>query len=200
MNRFKKHLIAVPLVLVVISTVAAQTLRYPKYTYYGEILSVDEFLKLVENGPSLNCTPPSNIEYGVNEASIDYICFNTQKEVDAYIDEVLDAKPEQSAQENPASRPVGSNKLLMSLSNHWALYANSPFIAPHLGDVHNGTSCQSTSSGVWSAWKDGSPNNLTLYRYTNCTGNPAFTYSSSLYACVFAWPIGCGGSQGASVP
>lgn len=192
--------------LVVLTGVAAQIAQYPTYHYYGQILSVDEFLKLVEEGTPLGCTPlPSVGTYlGTPGAALDIICFNTDEELTSYIAEVLDPQWEQIIQESPTPQSLflddaqTSNKALLS-SNHWALYANSYYTAPHLGNVHNGSGCYATS-GVWSAWRDGSPNNLSLFRFNNCISNPYYTFSAPVASCGLAWPLYCGGSQGASVP
>ena len=81
MKRFKRPVIIASLVLIIIAIIAAQIVRYPTYEYYGKLLSVDEFVKLVENETPLNCTPRSDAAI-----AIDFVCFNTVKEVDAYLD------------------------------------------------------------------------------------------------------------------
>jgi hypothetical protein len=186
------------------AAVIAQDIRYPTYEYYGQVLSADEFLKLVEAETPLHCTElPSVGRYLADlSAPVDFICFNTREELDTYIDRVIAPAWEQIARENPPPpSPQSHAEASALLHNHWALYANSVYTPPHLGDVHNGTTCQSTSSGVWSAWRDGSPNTLTLWRNTNCTGFPSFdVVGAPLPSCVWGWPLGCGGSQGASVP
>jgi hypothetical protein len=107
MHRLKQKSIIVLLVLfALIATtmaVVAQAIRYPTYEYYGQVLSADEFLKLVEAETPLHCTElPSVGRYLADlSAPVDFICFNTQDELDTYIDAVIDPAWEQIAQENP---------------------------------------------------------------------------------------------------
>ncbi len=83
--------------LVVLALVAtlvptfAQTFRYPTWEYYGQILDVDAFLARVDEGLFTACTPKPSLERHLDERSpnIDYICFDTQAEVDAHIAAVI---------------------------------------------------------------------------------------------------------------
>jgi hypothetical protein len=84
------------------------------------------------------------------------------------------------------------------LSNHWALYNRSGYVS-WLADLHNGTSCWGSAAGIWSIWKDGSPNNITLYPNSNCTGSPSFSYNTSRWT-FLVWPAECGGCKSGSVP
>lgn len=197
------------LMIVVVFGAFAQAFRYPTYHYYGRILNADEFLQLIEEGTPLGCTPlPSVGTYlGDPTSSLDIICFHTDEELTSYIENVLDPQWEQIARENPIEGPERSVELEASekplsyySANHWALYGGSYYTSPYLGDVHNGSGCRATSSGVWSAWRDGSPNNLSLYGNSTCSSNPYYTVSTALGSCGIQWPLYCGGSTSVSVP
>ncbi len=189
-----------------LTSVIAQTLHYPTYHYYGRTLSVDEFLDLVRQEVPLHCTPlPSAAMYlGDFSKQTDIICFNTQEEVTSYLHDVLNPQWDKIMQENPVTYPasaegttLGSQKLLQT--DHWALYGSPYYLPPHLADIGNGTNCYA-NSGVWSLWRDGVPHDITLWGPNNCTRTPSFTFSAPVFSCGIAWPIYCGGSQGASVP
>jgi|GEM_PF-3275689 len=86
-------LILVTLILSTVVTVIAQRFRYPTFSYYGQMLSADEYLNLIETGISLSCTQFPSIEsylFGDRSAVVtDFACFNTLDEVYAYNDKVI---------------------------------------------------------------------------------------------------------------
>ena len=109
MNQLKQKNIIISAILTIfvvfsgLAIVIAQNIQYPTYEYYGEILSADEFLKLVENDVPLNCVQLPSVEsYLSDRALINYACFNTLEEVDVYYNEVLALEWEQIAKTNPA--------------------------------------------------------------------------------------------------
>lgn len=208
--RLKRKHVIILLVLVVsaavtaLTTVASQLIRYPTFQYYGQVLSAEEYMKLIESPRdySIGCTPLPSVGFYVGDPTVpvDYICFNSEEEVSAYIDEVLAPQWEQISQEHTAPQPVQPPEVESNglLANHWALYANSFYVHPHLGDVSNST-CYNTSSGVWSAWRDGSPDKLWLFRTSGCNDD-YFTYTTEpVPSCVWPQPLGCGGSLAAKV-
>ena len=86
-------------VVVAVSAQVAQ--RFPTYEYYGRVLSMDEFLKLVETGQELHCVQLPSVEvYLDDRATSDYACFNTEAERDAHAKR-LDAEWERITQEYP---------------------------------------------------------------------------------------------------
>jgi hypothetical protein len=201
---FRRKVSIVLLVLVVLAAavvaVVAQDIRTPTYDYYGQVLSIDEFLKLVEAGTELHCVQlPSASVYLDDRAVSDYACFNTEEERDFYGD-TLDAEWERIARENPAPQFPGPQNSGASaiLSNHWALFANSGYNG-WLADLHSPTSCWGSGTDIWSIWKDGSPPDITLYPNTNCTGSPSFAYNTQRWS-FLPWPAECGGCNSGKVP
>lgn len=189
--------------LVLVATVAivvAQDVQAPTYDYYGQILSTDEFLKLVEGGTEVHCVQlPSVAVYIDDRAVSDYACFNTEVERDNYGD-TLKTKWDRIAHEDlplqfPWSQDKGTNGIL---SNHWALFANTGY-SGWLADLHSPTACWGSGTDIWSIWKDGSVPNITLYPNTNCTGSPSFTYNTQRWS-FLTWPLECGGCNSGKVP
>ncbi|MEO8607123.1 MAG: hypothetical protein ABI690_04545 [Chloroflexota bacterium] len=80
MKRFKRSFIVVGLVLIMTMIAATLVISHPTYSYYDDVLSKDQFLKLVDVGTPLHCAPLTNA--GI---SLDMICFNTQQETEAYL-------------------------------------------------------------------------------------------------------------------
>lgn len=204
-RRSKKIGIALILgLLIVIFAIApsiAQTVRYPTYEYYGRVLSVDEFLELVDQNVPLACIQVPSVEAYRSQVTYDYACFHTQDEVDSYFRDFAQAEWERITQEDASSDQTAPKEALSAANRqtaHWALYANTGY-SGWLADVANGTTCRATST-MWSMYKDGSPNNLTVFPYNNCTGTPSFTLTVQQWACLWPWPLSCGNTTGAHVP
>lgn len=91
------------LFLAAMVAIGAQAIQLPTYQYYGQVLNVDEFLKLVEAEIPLRCTEiPTVGRYLADPAApFNFVCFNTREELDAYIADVIAPEWERIAQENP---------------------------------------------------------------------------------------------------
>jgi len=197
----RKTLTVLLVFFILVATMAAvigQDIRYPTFEYYGQILSADEYLELVEQEVIAACVQIPSLEAHLSDkADIDFICFNTAEEADTYSNEVVPREWERFEREYPTPQTSQLNIVTMS-SNHWALYAHTGY-GGWIGNVYNSTSCTATS-GVWSLWKAGSPNSISLYGDSSCTRQPHLTFSSSQFSCIWPWPLGCGGTTGARVP
>lgn len=104
MRRFnQKKLIMMFLAFALASTlvaITAQSIRYPTYEYYGQVLSADEFLELVNKDVPLHCVQiPSLESYLSDRAPVDFMCFNTPNEADIYSNEIVPEEWERISQD-----------------------------------------------------------------------------------------------------
>lgn len=184
----------------IVVAVVAQDVQSPTYDYYGQVLSMDDFLKLVEGGTEVHCVQlPSMTVYLNDRAVSNYACFNTEVERDAY-GYTLDAEWERIARDYSAPQFSGSqdNGTNAMLSNHWALFANTGY-SGWVVDLHSTTSCWTSGTDIWSIWKDGSVPDITLYPNAGCSGSPSFAYNTQRWS-FLSWPAECGGCNGGKVP
>lgn len=103
MHHFKRARLLILMLVIILTTVAANFMRYPTYQYYGRILTMEEFLELVEAEVPLHCTQLPRVEaYLSDRVPIDFACFHTLEERDAHNENVLDKEWERIARENSA--------------------------------------------------------------------------------------------------
>lgn len=94
--------VGIVIVIMTVTVVIAQELHYPTYEYYGETLSAEAFLALVETEVPLHCAQILTLEsYLSDRAPVDFICFNTLDEVADYRREVTAPAQAQFSQEHP---------------------------------------------------------------------------------------------------
>ncbi len=136
-RKHKKKLLLLFIILLVAVAVIGQEAYLPTYEYYGQILSMDEFLALYNEldarGEYLICTVKPTVEAYLTRMNYDYICFRTASEADEYDKASRQAWARLEAlfpdYEFPAP-PEGYNQPESSMtlsSNHWALFAHSGY-------------------------------------------------------------------------
>ncbi len=210
---FRKHKKKLLLLFILLMTAIAaigQEMRQPVIEYYGQMLSPAEFMVIFNErearGEYLYCSQVPNVEDYLAQTMNRMICFNTERELAAYREiarremaRIEALFPDYEFPAPPEGYDSGQPESSMTLSaNHWALFAHS-FYNGWLKNVHNNTSCASTTSGIWSIWKDGIPNTpLKLFGNTNCIGTSVEIYNNTGFC--WSWPFGCGGTRGARVP
>ncbi len=191
------------LVAVALSTVAAYAqggsfpLNFPRYMYYGKELPPAEILRRYNAGEALHCVQQITEQTLQNDAADLFMCFNTYEEamrnsaenkpMVRYYDQVRQQRTQDQPQPQRGRVPE---------TNHWALYANS-FYNNWMFDLHNDQS-NSNHTGVWSIWRDGSPNDITIWDQPNF-GGFSYTYSSA-QCCLLQVPFGGGGGRSSAVP
>ncbi|HYO89086.1 MAG TPA: hypothetical protein VER79_10575 [Candidatus Limnocylindrales bacterium] len=82
-------LLILGLLIVVFSiTLLIVPVLFPTYEYYGQVLSANEFLELVNEDVPLHCAQRADSPYFLSAwVTVDYACFNSLEEVDAYFRE-----------------------------------------------------------------------------------------------------------------
>lgn len=218
MFRIRYISVAFP-VLVVFMMLLAAAIIYadpqPKvtYIYYDREWIPEEILYRYENNIFFGCVQYPTESSVRNQFADLFYCFDTEEEASAFLDSIQPAveRGDQLAQELIDSgvhrRPVQPESFdveqypeedgILLSSNHWALYSQSFHLFwSWMLDAHNGDS--NNHSGVWSLWKDGNPNTITIWPLPNQGGGVFYQYSSTQYSLVTI-PFGGGGGQSSRV-
>lgn len=205
------------LLMFVASVMAAAIYASPQptitYIYYDREWTREEILYRYENNIFFACAQYPTESSVRNQFADLFYCFDTEEEVWAFIDSIQSAieHADQLAQElidsgvhrrpprpesfNSEQHSTGDEMILSS--DHWALYSQSFHVFwSWMLDAHNGTS--HNHSGVWSLWKDGNPNTISIWPLPNKGGGFPYHYSSTQYSLVTI-PFGGGGGQSSSV-
>lgn len=92
------------LIILSMAPLFAQELRMPTFEYYGRVLSAEEYLRMVNDGIEFHCVQiPSAEALHSDRAPIDYTCFHTLDEADAYSRDVVPAEWDRLARESGTS-------------------------------------------------------------------------------------------------
>ncbi|HVP20552.1 MAG TPA: hypothetical protein VMS73_01695 [Anaerolineaceae bacterium] len=199
-------LVSLILILFIVQGVVAAPGSNVKYIYYGKEWSPQEMLTRFAHGKGkpFHCVQHVTSAAYRGESADLFYCWDTEEEAkqdsinqsyeQAKVDEYFRTHPWPGVtpQDNLPAQPL-------TICGHWALYYNSGYNG-WIGDYCNGQSNSNIGGGgVWSLWRDGNPNNITIYYLANFGGGIDYTYTNAQWTLV-GFPFGGGGGHSARVP